>query len=110
MANSKVSSVNTPATDDDGWEDVATETQVVFDTIGDEFIGVFQGWTETPTGIPQAHFTNDAGQFFVNCGWSLKSQLRDVKKGTLCRLRFIDSQDTGQPSPMMIFRVSTKSR
>ena len=101
----------TTATDDDGWEDVPAEVQVVFDTIGDVFTGRFEGWTESAgKGIPQAHFTNDEGQFFVNCGWSLKQQLRDVKKGTLCRLTYMDSRDTGNASPMMIFRVQTKAR
>jgi len=109
MATPKSGSVNTPANENDGWEDVAQESQVIFDTIGDTFIGVFQGWTETPgKGIPQAHFTNDEGQFFVNCGWSLKQQLREVKKGTLCRLMYVSNQDTGQDTPMMVFRVQTK--
>lgn len=104
-------STKVPAKTDDGWEDVPTESQVVFDTIGDVFIGTFTGWTETVgKGIPQAHFTNADGSYFVNCGWSLKAQLREVKKGTLCRLEYTDSQDTGQESPMMIFKVQTKKR
>ena len=100
---------NVPATDNDGWEDVVTESQVVFDKDGDEFIGTFQGWSETDSGIPQAHFVNDElGACFINCGWSLKVQLREVKKGTLTRIRRIGTQDTGQKSPMVLFKVQTK--
>jgi galactose mutarotase-like enzyme len=100
----------TPATTtDDGWEDVTQETQVVFHTIGDEFIGEFIGWSETPgKGIAQAHFQNADSKFFVNCGWSLKQQLKEIKKGTLCKLRYEADQDTGQETPMMLFKVQTK--
>lgn len=95
--------------DEEGWEDVDSEAQIVFDTIGDRFVGTFVGWSESESkGIPQAHFVNDEGKFFVNCGWSLKQQLKDVAKGTLCRLIYVADQDTGQASPMMIFKVQIK--
>lgn len=94
---------------DDGWTDVVTESQIVFDTIGDTFTGIFVGWSETDGGIAQAHFRNDDGEFFTNCGWSLKQQLKAVKKGSLTKLTFTSEQDTGQPSPMRIFRVQYRA-
>lgn len=97
------------AAEDDGWEDVPTETQMVFDTDGDRFEGRFAGWTESAKGIPQAHFTDAANAaFFVNCGWSLKSQLKPIKVGTMVRITRTGTQDTGQESPMVLFRVQTK--
>lgn len=99
----------TTTTDDDGWEDVPTEAKVEFEKDGDELIGIFTGWTETDSGIPQAHFDTAAyGACFVNCGWDLKRQLREVKKGTLVRIRRTGERDTGQKSPMVLFRVQTK--
>lgn len=94
---------------DDEWTDVVTESQIVFDTIGDTFTGIFIGWSETDGGIAQAHFKNGDGEFFTNCGWSLKQQLKAVKKGSLTKLTFTSEQDTGQPSPMRIFRVQYKA-
>jgi hypothetical protein len=96
-------------TDDAEWEDVETESQIVFDTIGDEFIGEFVGWSESESKqIPQAHFKNAEGTYFTNCGWSLKQGLKDIKKGTVCRLLYVSTQPTGQATPMMIFKVQTK--
>lgn len=94
---------------DDGWQDVVTESQLVFDTDGDEFTGIFNGWSETDNGIPQAHFTNAEGEYFTNCGWSLKMQLKAVKKGNEVRIRRTGTQDTGQPSPMILFRVQQRA-
>lgn len=96
---------------DGEWEDVETEAQIIFDTIGDEFIGTFDGWSETEgeRRIPQAHFINAEGKFFVNATWSLKEQLRKVKKGTLTRIRYVADQPIdGRDVPMKIFKVATK--
>lgn len=93
----------------DGWNEVVTEAQVKLDTDGDEFIGVMQGWSETETGIAQAHFVADEiGTCFINCGWDLKLKLKEVRKGTLVRIRRIGTQDTGQKSPMVLYSVATK--
>jgi hypothetical protein len=101
---------NTKAADatEEEWEDIPTESQILFQAWGDEFIGEFNGWTETSSGIAQAHFVTPDGLYFVNVGWSLKQQLKDVKKGTLCRITYVNDQDTGQASPMMIFKVQTR--
>jgi hypothetical protein len=100
----------TSTSEDDGWEEVPSESQITFPEDGDEFVGTFVGWSTTPgKNIPQAHFTNDdLGQGFVNCGFSLKQQLRDVKPGTLVKIRRTGTQDTGQDTPMVLFKVWTR--
>lgn len=107
MATSRTATPDDSA--NDGWEDVVVESQVKMDTDGDVFIGTMQGWSETDSGIAQAHFVNDEiGACFINCGWHLKMQLKEVRKGTLTRITRIGTQDTGQKSPMVLFKVQTK--
>lgn len=107
MATSRTTTPDDSA--NDGWEDVVTESQVKLDKDGDEITGVMQGWSETDSGIAQAHFVNDElGTFFINCGWHLKMQLKEVRKGTLTRIRRIGTQDTGNASPMVLYKVQTK--
>lgn len=101
---------NQATTDDDGWNEVPTESQITLTNDGDEFVGKFVGWSST-TGknIPQAHFINDEiGEGFINCGASLKQQLRDVKTGTQVKIRRTGTQDTGQETPMVLFKVWTR--
>jgi hypothetical protein len=101
---------NQTSGDEDGWEEVPTESQILFPEDGDEFVGTFTGWSTTSgKGIPQAHFKNEEmGEGFVNCGASLKQQLRDVKPGTDVRIRRTGTQDTGQDTPMVLFKVWTR--
>lgn len=103
-------SANQTTSADEGWEEVPTESQITLTEDGDEFVGVFVGWSTTGVKqIPQAHFTNnDMGQGFINCGASLKQQLRDVKPGTHVKIRRVGTQDTGQETPMVLFKVWTR--
>lgn len=95
---------------EDDFTDVETETQIVFDTVGDEFIGTFVGWSETPGGIPQAHFRNQDGTFFTNCGWDLKNKLSKCKTGRLTRIRLVDRMPIkDRETPMNVFQVGQKS-
>lgn len=107
MATNKTA--NVPAEDEE-WEDVVTEIQVIMDSDGDEFVGKLLGWSATEgKNIPQAHFEGRDGKtYFINCGWSLKQQLKPVKTGTWCKLTRTGTQDTGQDTPMVLFRVQTK--
>lgn len=94
---------------DGEWEDVETESQIIFDTFGDVFIGTMNGWSETENGIPQAHFLNADGAFFTNCGWSLKDQLKKVQKGKMVRITYVSDQPIpGRDTPMKIFKVAVK--
>lgn len=93
---------------DGEWTDVETENQIVFDTIGDVFIGTFQGWSETESGIPQAHFVNEEGTFFTNCGWDMKNKMKNIRKGWTVRLELTGHLDTGRDTPMNVFKVQYK--
>lgn len=107
MVTTKNETVND--TSDDEWQDVETEGQVKFDIDGDEFIGKLLGWSETDNGIAQAHFDSpNHGKVFINVGWDLKRQLKQVKVGTMCRITRIGVQDTGRDTPMVLFRVQTR--
>lgn len=101
---------NQATTEDDEWEEVPTESQINLPNDGDEFVGTFVGWsTTTGKNIPQAHFTSvTLGQVFINCGASLKQQLKDVKVGTMTKIRRVGTQDTGQETPMILFKVWTR--
>lgn len=94
----------------DGFDDVETESRIVFDTIGDEFIGVYNGTTLTPTGIPQAHFSNSDGEFFTNAGYDLNQKLQKCRTGRLTRIRLTDTLPIeGRETPMNVFQVGQKS-
>lgn len=100
---------NQATSDDDGWEEVPTESQITLTEDGDEFVGTFVGWSTTSgKNIPQAHFKGEFGEGFINCGASLKQQLRDVKSGTHVKIRRVGTQDTGQDTPMVLFKVWTR--
>lgn len=95
--------------DESGWTDVETEAQIIFDTIGDTFTGIFEGWSETANNIPQAHFMNDEGKFFTNCGWSLKEQLKNIRKGWTVRMVYTADQPIpDRDTPMKVFKVQYK--
>lgn len=96
--------------DANGWLDVPEESQLSFTEVGQEFIGQFLGWSETKTGIVQAHFENAEGAWFTNCGDNLKRQLKKIQVGWLVRIVYDSDLDTGQASPMKQFRVQYKTR
>lgn len=97
---------------DEAFDETPAENQIIFDTDGDTFTGRFVGWSESEgRGIPQAHFEDqEGGRYFVNCGWSLKNGLKPVPaNGTrLVRMTRTGSQNTGQKSDMVLFRVQSK--
>jgi hypothetical protein len=90
------------------------ETKIVFDTVGDEFIGVYLGMREVDGGqngtYKQARFSVDKDLYFVNANFSLRAGLKNVRTGTLTRVEFTSEQDTGQESPMRVFTVQTATR
>lgn len=99
---------------DGEWEDVETETQIVLEKIGDSFTGIYQGMDQTLNGIHQAHFVGIGAQngetFFHNVGWDLRKKLETCRKGSIVRFIWESEQDTGQDSPMRVFKVQFKSR
>lgn len=93
------------------------ETKIIFNVIGDEFVGVYLGlrevagrdeWGNPAPAYSQARFSdpsNPSDVYFTNCGYSLRNGLKDVRKGSLVRITWTSEQDTGQASPMRVFRV-----
>lgn len=94
------------------------EVKIVFDTLGDEFTGIYLGFRVVePAGITespyrQARFqgvTEDGEKtdtvYFTNMGFSLREGLKDVRAGSLVRITYTDDLDTGQASPMKGFRI-----
>jgi hypothetical protein len=94
---------------DDDWNNVDAESQIVFDTHGDEFIGRYVGMdAPTPKGIVQAHFEKDGTSYFVNAGHDLRQKLAKVPARSLVRIRYTDDLNTGQQTPMRVFDVAHK--
>jgi hypothetical protein len=88
------------------------ETKIVFDQVGDEFTGKYLGMRMVEPSDPaeqpyrQARFERAEGElFFTNTGHSLRTGLKDVRVGSMVRITYTDNLDTGQASPMRIFRV-----
>jgi hypothetical protein len=98
------------ATANDEWRDVETESQIVFDTIGDVFIGQYLGMDTTPDGkITQAHFKNADGEYFTNAGWDLRKKLANVPTKATVRMEWESELDTGKETPMRVYKVQYKS-
>jgi len=105
-------------TSEDEWDNEVTgETQVKFDAVGDAFTGYYEGMdSPLPSGIVQAHFhgTRDfaGNDYFINCGRDLQSKLKKIHvrpgQKTEVRIELQDFMDTGQPSPMAVYKVQYK--
>jgi hypothetical protein len=89
-------------------EDEVDETKIVFDTIGDEFIGIYAGprVIENEDGkFTQYRFTVGDEHYFTNAGYSLMRGMSNVPKGSRVRIVFSSERDTQQDSPMKVFTV-----
>lgn len=102
---------DTPQTQDE-WqtvsEDEVDETKIVFDTIGDEFIGIYLGpriIEQEDHKFTQYRFQVGEDYYFTNAGYSLMRGMSNVPKGSRVRIVFSSERDTGQESPMRIFTV-----
>lgn len=98
------------------WETVAQETgdQIVFDTIGDEFIGLFTGrQTAQKDGEDftiLSFIGTDGKPYQTNAGWKLEQAFSDIPEQTVTRIKYVKDIDTGQPSPLKDFRVDVAKR
>ena len=101
--------------EDPEWgHEVESESQIVLETEGDGFIATFTE-LEPPNrnGITQAHFMNvytlsheylgDA--MFLNAGRDLERKLKSVPKGAMVRIQWVSSMNTGQKTPMRVYKV-----
>lgn len=95
-------------------EEEVDEDKFQFDMIGEELIGTYLG-TRTLSndngGYTQYRYELSDGQYvFVNGNYSLQAGMRNVRIGSLCRVTYIADKDTGQASPMRIYRVDVAKR
>jgi hypothetical protein len=103
-------------TQNDGWmrvsSDEVDETKIVFDTLGDEFIGEYIGQRSLKNDdgeYTQLRFRNDDGElFFTNANYSLKNSFSKIRPGRTVRITFTDEKDVGQRSPLKIFTVDVR--
>jgi hypothetical protein len=101
---------------DDGWktvsEDEVDETKIVFDTIGDIYVGRYLGsrvLSNADGNYTQLRFQGeDGGYYFTNANYSLQKTFADMRPGTTVRIAFVSEKDVGQKSPMRVFRVDTR--
>jgi hypothetical protein len=100
------------------WETVVQEAgaQIVFDTVGDQFIGLYTGKRDVELVNNKGEmekFTvltfkgTDGNPYQTNAGWKLETGFMsaDIKRGDIVRVTYVKDVDTGQPSPMKDFRV-----
>jgi hypothetical protein len=93
------------------WETRVQESgdQIVFDTIGDVFIGQFTGARKADTDDGQFTILTfmgvDGKPYQTNAGWKLQEGFSDIDSGTIVRVTYVKDVDTGSPSPMKDFRI-----
>lgn len=90
--------------------EAAEETKIVFEDIGDEFIGEFLGFRELQDQASgqhyvQARFRVEEDIYFTRANHSMKNGLNSVRVGQTVRIVYASDIDTGQASPMRGFTV-----
>jgi hypothetical protein len=99
------------ATDDANpeWEEIPAEQQIVLEGIGDFFTGTYHGMDMQKSGIWQAHFTlNEGTDAFINAGHDLKQKLDKVAKESFVKVTWESELNTGQRTPMRVYRVQVR--
>lgn len=89
-------------------EEEHDETKIHFENWGDEFIGTYKGnrKVENENGkFTQFLFEHNGIHYFVNGNWNLVQGMSKVPIGALTRLRYIADKDTGQQTPMKLYKV-----
>lgn len=99
------------------WEEVSEEDvdeiKQSFDTLGEVFTAVYLGYRQTQTDsgtLTQYRFRKDGLTYFINGTWSLMQGMAKVPVNSPCRIQWVSERDTGQPSPMRVFRVDIPKR
>lgn len=103
----------TTAGNGDGWSEVESEVQIQLELEGEGFTATFLEM-EPPNrnGIVQAHFENAEslagewiGDSFINAGRDLERKLSKVPAKATVRIQWVSSMNTGQKTPMRVFKV-----
>ena len=113
-------STTTSPTPADEWSTVSEarepEIKLTFDVIGEVFIGEYLG-TRTQPGndgnYVQYRFRGEDGDvYFLNPLANIREAFESgkIRAGSRVRITYVDDQDTGQRSPMKIFKVDVAKR
>lgn len=89
-------------------EEDVEETKWTFDNMNEPFFGTFTGERviDNENGkFIQYRFEENGYHYFINSGWSLAQGMKTVRKGQRCRITWVNNRDTGQDTPMRVFRV-----
>lgn len=100
------------------WEIAHEESpdQIVFDTIGDEYVGLYLGqetieFADKRSGeakeFVQLRFRDPVGLRVINAGYDLLQAFAKIAPGTMCRVVLMKLVDVGQNDPMKSYRVWT---
>ena len=104
------------------WETAVPEIgdQIVFDTIGDVFIGLYLGTRsvlaepDDPKSVFKVlMFTGvDGKPYQINAGWKLESAFdsANVPERAIVRITYVKDVDTGRKDPMKDYRVEVAKR
>lgn len=89
-------------------EDEVAETKLTFDRMNEPFTGTYIG-SRVIDGDEhkffQYRFENEGFYYFVNGNWSLSQGMKSVRKGQRVRVTWIAEKDTGQLTPMRVYKV-----
>lgn len=94
-------------------EEDVEEGKFTFDIMGDQFMGTYHSLriVDGAEGkFTQYRFERDGSMYFINAGWSLQQGMSKVRKGQQVRITWTGERDTGQPTPMRVFRVDVAKR
>jgi hypothetical protein len=89
--------------------------QIVFDTIGDEYVGLYLG-AEVITfedkkgdsqSFTQHRFRDPGGITVINGGYELNAELAKITPDTMIRIKLMKLVDVGQNDPMKSYRIWT---
>jgi hypothetical protein len=99
------------------WDLVHEESpdQIVFDTVGDEYTGLYLGSEvigfEDKKGdhqeFTQHRFRDPGGITVINGGYELNAELAKIPADTMIKVRLMKLVDVGQNDPMKSYRIWT---
>lgn len=122
MARSTKATTNTPIpsanADEWEWENVveASPSRVIFDTIGDEFIGQFIGEEEIDPGTGEEDvfslylFRGRDGELYgINKSYKLAQAMDKIEPGSWVKIQYVKDINTGRGlNPMKDFRIDVR--
>lgn len=104
-----------PSTTEETWDTVSEpRVTIIFDTIGDEWEGFFEGPFTIHNDLTDEDyeyfaFRNSAGEpYQVSASYDLKRALEGVAVGTYTRLTLVDTKPSKKGNDIKLFRVQTR--